>query len=165
MTSQSERQWHRKMAAELFNSTWRLIAKKRRTKDEDDRMIHMAHASRYHWSVVGGSKEAAIGEWQISHVYALLRRPEPALYHAPRSPSIPPPREGLRAVDGTTERRGPRSRTRRPRRTDGCLGFVPGAADRRWSVCPRVDRATTHRGPRRRRSRTRSRIRRRGSRG
>src|SRR5436309_2320772 len=51
----------------------------------DDRAIHMAHASRYHWSVVGGSKEAAIGEWQISHVYALLRRPEPALYHAQRS--------------------------------------------------------------------------------
>ena len=35
--------------------------------------------------MVGGPKEAAIGEWQISHVYALLRRPEPALYHAQRS--------------------------------------------------------------------------------
>ena len=66
MASQSERQWHRKMAAELFNSTWDLIAKKNRTKDEDDQMIHMAYASRYHWSVVGGPKEAAIGEWQIS---------------------------------------------------------------------------------------------------
>jgi len=88
MASQSERQWHRKMAAELFNSTWDLIAKKNRTKDEDDRMIHMAYASRYHWSVVGGPKEAAIGEWQISHVYALLRRPEPALYHAQRSLEI-----------------------------------------------------------------------------
>src|SRR5207247_1862113 len=78
MASQSERQWHRKMAAELFNSTWDLIAKKSRTKDEDDRMIHMAYASRYHWSVVGGPKEATMGEWQISHVYALRRRLEPA---------------------------------------------------------------------------------------
>src|SRR5207247_1686951 len=58
MASQSERQWHRRMAVQLFNSTWDLMAKKRRTKDEDDRMIHMAHASRYHWSVVGGPKEA-----------------------------------------------------------------------------------------------------------
>lgn len=48
-------------------------------------MIHMAHASRYHWGVVGGPKELAIGEWQISRVYAVLGRPEPSLYHAQRS--------------------------------------------------------------------------------
>ena len=51
-------------------------------------MIHMAHASRYHWGVVGGPKELAIGEWQISRVYAVLRRPEPALYHAQRALEI-----------------------------------------------------------------------------
>src|SRR5688572_18681482 len=51
-------------------------------------MIHMAHASRYHWSEAGGPKEEAIGEWQISHVYAILRRPEPSLYHAQRSLEI-----------------------------------------------------------------------------
>src|SRR5438445_221942 len=60
----------------------------RHRKAPGDQMIHMAYASRYHWSVVGGPKEAAIGEWQISHVYALLRRPEPALYHAQRSLEI-----------------------------------------------------------------------------
>ena len=79
---------HRKMAASLFNSTWKLILKKRRTKADNDTMIHMAHASRYHWSVVGGPKELAIGEWQISHVYALLGRSEPSLYHAQRSLEI-----------------------------------------------------------------------------
>lgn len=47
-------------------------------------MIHMAHASRYHWGVVGGPKELAIGEWQISRMYATLGRPEPSLYHAER---------------------------------------------------------------------------------
>lgn len=76
------------MAAQLFNSTWRLIEKKRRTKEDNDTMIHMAHASRYHWSVAGGAREAAIGEWQISRVYAILRRPEPSLYHAQRSLEI-----------------------------------------------------------------------------
>ena len=47
-------------------------------------MIGMAHASRYHWSVVGGPEELAIGEWQISRVYAALDRPEPSLFHAQR---------------------------------------------------------------------------------
>ncbi len=75
---------HRKMAAQLFNGTWKLLSKKRRTKEETDTMIHMAHASRYHWGVAGGPKELAIGEWQISRVYAVVRRPEPSLYHAER---------------------------------------------------------------------------------
>lgn len=47
-------------------------------------MIHMAHASRYHWSRVGTPVNEAIGEWQVSHVYAVLGRPEPAMYHAER---------------------------------------------------------------------------------
>lgn len=80
----TETEWHRWFAARLFNSAWTLIVKKRRTKEDIDTMIHMTHASRYHWSEVGGPKEAAIGEWQISHVYATLGRPEPALYHAQR---------------------------------------------------------------------------------
>jgi len=81
-TTQAE--WHRWFAANLFNSTWKLILKKRRTKEDDDAMIHMAHASRYHWGVVGGPQEISIGEWQISRVYALLNRPEPSLHHAQR---------------------------------------------------------------------------------
>jgi hypothetical protein len=76
------RKAHRKFAIECFNDTWTLIVKKHRTHDEDLRMVHMAHASRYHWSIAGGAKQAAIGEWQVSHVYAILRRPEPALVHA-----------------------------------------------------------------------------------
>ncbi|TLZ96755.1 MAG: hypothetical protein E6J92_01720 [Methanobacteriota archaeon] len=84
MTSKSEAEWHRRMAARLFNSTWDLVLKKRRTKEESNTMIHMAHASRYHWGVVGGPEQLAIGEWQISRVYAALGRPEPSLYHAER---------------------------------------------------------------------------------
>lgn len=47
-------------------------------------MIHGAHASCYHWSKVGNATNLSIGEWQISRVYAVLKRPEPALYHARR---------------------------------------------------------------------------------
>ena len=84
----SEAEWHRKWAAALFNRVWTLLLKKRRSKDDVDEMIHAAHASRYHWSKVGTAKHLAIGEWQVSRVYAVLRRPEPALWHARRSLEI-----------------------------------------------------------------------------
>lgn len=73
---------NRKLAVECFNGTWHLLLKERRTPEQDLEMIHMAHASRYHWGVVGTPANLAIGEWQLSRVYAVLRRPEPALYHA-----------------------------------------------------------------------------------
>ncbi len=83
----TEKEWHRVMAAKEFNFVWNLLEKKR-TREEDDTMIHAAHSSRYHWGLVGGPKELAIGEWQISRVYAVLGRAEPSLYHARRSLDI-----------------------------------------------------------------------------
>jgi hypothetical protein len=76
----------RMLAAQLFNETWRLMEKENRTKEDDDRMIHAAHASRYHWGQVPAATPAhlARGEWQISRVYTVLRRGEPALHHAQR---------------------------------------------------------------------------------
>ena len=76
----------RLLAAQLFNETWRLLELENRSRDDDDRMIHAAHASRYHWGHAAGATPAnlARGEWQISRVYAVLGRPEPALHHARR---------------------------------------------------------------------------------
>ena len=51
---------------------------------EDDRMLHMAHASRFHWEAVGTAANLARGEWQCSRVYAVLGRSEPSLHHARR---------------------------------------------------------------------------------
>ena len=75
---------HRKFAVSCFNLTWSLLDKKDRTRDEDDKIIHAAHASRYHWGEVGTSLEFERGEWQISRVYSVLGRSGPALYHAKR---------------------------------------------------------------------------------
>lgn len=77
-------QMHRKIAVELFNQTWTLMEKADRTPAETDAMIHGAHASRYHWGVVGNATNLSVGEWQISRVYAVLKRAEPALHHARR---------------------------------------------------------------------------------
>ena len=76
----------RLLAAQLFNETWRLLELEGRSRDDDDRMIHTAHASRCHWGQVPGVTPAhlARGEWQVSRVYAVLGRPEPALHHAGR---------------------------------------------------------------------------------
>lgn len=72
------------VAATLFNKTWDLLDQTNRTTDEDALMIHTAHASLYHWMQVGTSVNIQRGEWMISHVYAVLKRFEPALYHATR---------------------------------------------------------------------------------
>lgn len=74
----------RRLAAQLFNAVWELLETENRTTGDDDRMLHMAHASRYHWGQVGGPAHLARGEWQCSRVYAVLRRPEPCLHHAQR---------------------------------------------------------------------------------
>jgi hypothetical protein len=75
---------HKKFAVDLFNLTWSLLDKKDRTREEDDKMIHAAHASRFHWGEIGTPLHFERGEWQISHVYSVLKRSEPALYHAQR---------------------------------------------------------------------------------
>jgi hypothetical protein len=75
-------QLHRKLGADLFNGTWTLLERPDRTPDDDARMIHMAHASAYHWLQVGGPENFARSHWQCSRVYATVGRAEPALYHA-----------------------------------------------------------------------------------
>lgn len=74
----------RRLAAGLFNATWTLLEKERRTRDEDDAMLHMAHACAHHWRQVGKPENVARSEWQCSRVYAALRRSEPCLHHAQR---------------------------------------------------------------------------------
>ncbi len=77
-------EFHRKSAVDSFNLVWSLLDKEGRTKQEDDKMVHAAHASRFHWGEIGTPVEFERGEWQISRVYAVLSRPQPTLYHATR---------------------------------------------------------------------------------
>jgi hypothetical protein len=80
----------RTLAASLFNHVWTLLETPDRTPDQDDEMLHAAHASRFHWGEpgVGEAVHRARGEWQCSRVYAVLGRPEPALWHARRCLAI-----------------------------------------------------------------------------
>ncbi len=75
----------RELAKRLFNLVWDLLDQPSRTADEDELMVNAAHASLFHWTRVGEPVNEARGEWQVSRVYSVLRRGEPALHHAQRS--------------------------------------------------------------------------------
>jgi hypothetical protein len=88
----------RRVAVALFNRVWTLLGQVQRTEAQDAEMIHAAHASCYHWMVVGQPVNRARGEWQCSRVYAVLGRPEPALFHATKVLEICE-REGIADFD------------------------------------------------------------------
>ena len=60
---------HRRLGVELFNEVWRLLE----TRQDDDRMLHAAHASRFHWgeAAEAGPANLARGEWQVSRVHVV----------------------------------------------------------------------------------------------
>jgi hypothetical protein len=73
---------HRQLGVDLYNEVWRLMD----SREDDDRMLYATYASAYHWSVAPECepKNRARSEWQISRVYTVLGRGEPALHHAQR---------------------------------------------------------------------------------
>jgi hypothetical protein len=77
-----EREFHRKVAARSFNRTWDYLDMNKRTSEDDQEMLHLAHASRYHWGLVGTARNMAVGDWQLSRVYADLGQPQLALQFA-----------------------------------------------------------------------------------
>lgn len=72
----------RELGVRLFNATWELV----RSRADDDRMLHIVHASRFHWGEAPECKpeNLARGEWMVSRVYTVLGRAEPAIWHARR---------------------------------------------------------------------------------
>lgn len=75
---------HGALARELNGETWSLLEKAGRSEAEDQRMIHAAHASCYHWLHAGTPLHEQRGEWLIARVYAVLGAGEAALRHAGR---------------------------------------------------------------------------------
>jgi hypothetical protein len=80
---------HRQLGVDLYNDTWRLLEKER-TPEEDDELLHQAHASTYHWLQAPECepKNRARGEWICSRAYAVVGLGEPALRHAEKCLAI-----------------------------------------------------------------------------
>jgi hypothetical protein len=80
--SQSDLEFHRKIARECFNETWNYLDKTERNDEDKRQMLNLAHASRFHWSFVGTAENLAVGDWQVSRVYAALNQPSLAIHFA-----------------------------------------------------------------------------------
>ena len=80
---------HRYFAVELNNTTWGLMDRAAELGPEElDRLIDRAHASLFHWSVVGERVNIARGQHLVSHAYATAKRGDEALHHASRCLAI-----------------------------------------------------------------------------
>jgi hypothetical protein len=77
--SARDREFHKKMMASCFNECWEYLEKRKRSDRDGRRMLTLTHAARYHAGVAGTPKNHAIGDWQVSRVYATLREPRLAL--------------------------------------------------------------------------------------
>ena len=80
--SESELEFHRKTAKKCFNEAWNYLDKKSRDAQEERQMLHLAHASRYHWGLAGTHTNQAVSDWQISRIYATLNQANLALQFA-----------------------------------------------------------------------------------
>ena len=67
----------RQLAVDLFNHAWSLLRLPERTGEQDDELIHAAHASRYHagrcltWCE---SEPAALEDWDLPFAHEALAR-------------------------------------------------------------------------------------------
>jgi hypothetical protein len=75
---------HKHFAQSINGRVWELLQKSSHTDDENDEMLHAAHACTYHWKFVGTAVNQQRGEWLISHVHAVLGHAKEALRHAER---------------------------------------------------------------------------------
>jgi len=77
-------QAHAHFARTINGEVWELLGKEARTPEDNERMIHAAHTSLYHWLHCGTPVHHQRGEWMCAHVYTVLGHAEPALRHAAR---------------------------------------------------------------------------------
>jgi len=83
--SSNETEFHRHIAKECFNKAWDILDQKQRSADDERQLLHLAHASRYHWGIVGTPSNQAVSDWQISRIYAELSQPRLSLLFAKSS--------------------------------------------------------------------------------
>jgi len=71
---------HRYFSANCFNKAWEFINKPNRTPEEDEAMIRLSQTSLWHWTQRTDCTPSnlAIGNWQLSRVYAIVGRVEEA---------------------------------------------------------------------------------------
>jgi hypothetical protein len=77
--------WQRRLAAQANNRAWALTEMPSRSPEEDEEMLHAAHAAMYFWNIVGNQGNKAHAAQLLAHVYATLGQPGPASRFLARS--------------------------------------------------------------------------------
>ncbi len=72
----------RRVAAALYNHVWDLLETPGRSPLQDEALVHAAHASRWHWGVIGGPEQKIVGDWLLARAYAAAGRGGPAVHYA-----------------------------------------------------------------------------------
>ncbi len=84
-TPEETERWQRRLASQANNRAWSLAEQTTRTADEDEEMLHAAHAAMHFWSIVGNDNQKAHAAQLLAHVYATLRQPDAAARYLARS--------------------------------------------------------------------------------
>ncbi len=69
---EDEPKWRRRLGSAANNRAWTLAEMPTRTRQEDEEMLHAAHASAYLWSTVGNERNAAMADLLLGQVHSLL---------------------------------------------------------------------------------------------
>jgi hypothetical protein len=75
----------RRLAAQANNRAWTLAEMLSRSAEQDEEMLHAAHAAMYVWKMVGTPSHHAHAALLLAHVYALLKLPGPAAHYLSQS--------------------------------------------------------------------------------
>jgi hypothetical protein len=77
--------WDRWFGIDCNNRAWRLSEQRLRSPEENEEMLHSAHAAALHWGKIGTDLHRARAEMLLGHVYALLGDGSNAMRYARRS--------------------------------------------------------------------------------
>ena len=75
---------HHYFSADYFNRVWGLLDQAQRSREEDEQMVSMCHASIAHWRDREDveARHLSVGYWQLSRVYAVIGKGTPARRYA-----------------------------------------------------------------------------------
>lgn len=93
---------NRWFAIECNNQAWDLVEKKHRSPDEVERMIHRAHAARYHWQHAGEELNWLRADVLLATAYCAANRSENALIYAQSAANLVEQAEGITPFDQAT---------------------------------------------------------------
>lgn len=77
-----EAAWRRKLGSAANNRCWTLTEQLTRTPEEDQEMLHAAHAAMHLWSTIGTDKNRTLGHLLLGQVHALLGHATSAMNYA-----------------------------------------------------------------------------------